>query len=226
MVPAAFVVLAALPLTPNGKVDRKALPAPERAASSDGSYVAPRTPAEAVLVGIWAGVLRVERVGVHDNFFELGGDSILSMPVVSRADQAGLRLTPSRCSSTRRSPAWRRWPRRWQRSAAEQRAGRGAGAADADPGVVLRAGVSEPHHWNQAVLLRGRRPVSTGAAGAGPAGADRRITTRCGCGLIAARRAGAKSMPALGEKVSLSRIDLSASSEADREAVLQRTAAD
>ncbi|MET9324826.1 condensation domain-containing protein, partial [Streptomyces sp. NPDC003038] len=38
-------------------------------------------------------VLGVERVGVHDNFFDLGGDSILSIQVISRARQAGLRLT-------------------------------------------------------------------------------------------------------------------------------------
>jgi non-ribosomal peptide synthase protein (TIGR01720 family) len=46
-----------------------------------------------VLAGIWADVLGVERVGVEDNFFELGGDSILSIQVVSRARQAGQRLT-------------------------------------------------------------------------------------------------------------------------------------
>uniref|UniRef100_UPI003B3A99E9 non-ribosomal peptide synthetase n=1 Tax=Longimicrobium sp. TaxID=2029185 RepID=UPI003B3A99E9 len=83
MVPSAFVVLQALPLTPSGKLDRAALPAPEHAAGTD-AYVAPRTPTEEVLAGIWAEVLHLERVGVTDSFFELGGHSLLASRVVSQ----------------------------------------------------------------------------------------------------------------------------------------------
>ncbi|MDQ3824966.1 MAG: condensation domain-containing protein, partial [Actinomycetota bacterium] len=93
MVPSAFVTLERLPLTSSGKVDRRALPAPTLPSELESSYLAPRTPAEQTLADIWAEVLRVKQVGIDDNFFGLGGDSILSIQVVSRARQAGLRLT-------------------------------------------------------------------------------------------------------------------------------------
>lgn len=74
MVPRTIMVLAALPLTPNGKLDRKALPAPERATRA--LYTQPVTPTEKKLAALWQEVLRVHAVGLHDNFFELGGDSL------------------------------------------------------------------------------------------------------------------------------------------------------
>ena len=92
MVPSAFVILDALPLTPNGKVDRKALPAPDKNTAID--LVLPTTSTQEILAKIWAEVLGVEQVSIYDNFFELGGDSILSIQVVTRANEAGLVLTP------------------------------------------------------------------------------------------------------------------------------------
>ncbi|MGV9907765.1 amino acid adenylation domain-containing protein, partial [Streptomyces sp. NPDC003388] len=89
LVPSSFTALDALPLTTSGKLDRRALPAPENTAE-EREFVAPRTPDEETLAGIWAEVLGVSRVGVTDNFFELGGDSILSIQAVSRARAAGL----------------------------------------------------------------------------------------------------------------------------------------
>ena len=85
MIPSAFMFLESLPLTPNGKVDRKALPAPDQTRPElEESFVAPWSPIEKVIAEIWAGVLKVEKVGIHDNFFDLGGHSLLATQVVSR----------------------------------------------------------------------------------------------------------------------------------------------
>jgi amino acid adenylation domain-containing protein/non-ribosomal peptide synthase protein (TIGR01720 family) len=95
MVPSWLVILERLPLSLNGKLDVEGLPVPEGSRPELGvDYVGPRNEVEEELSRIWAQVLDVDRVGVYDNFFELGGDSILSIQAVSRANQAGLRLTP------------------------------------------------------------------------------------------------------------------------------------
>ncbi|HEX8275250.1 MAG TPA: amino acid adenylation domain-containing protein [Longimicrobiaceae bacterium] len=86
MVPGAVVPLREMPLTPGGKLDRRALPEPEAGAGAE--HVAPRTPAEEILAGIWASVLGVERVGAGDGFFELGGHSLLATVAMGRVRQA------------------------------------------------------------------------------------------------------------------------------------------
>ncbi|MCF8002626.1 MAG: amino acid adenylation domain-containing protein, partial [Chromatiaceae bacterium] len=96
MMPAAIVVLDALPLTAHGKVNRNALPDPDVQPGSQGAaqtYVSPTNQTERILAGIWADLLHVEKVGIDDNFFELGGDSILSIRIIARANEAGLTLT-------------------------------------------------------------------------------------------------------------------------------------
>ncbi|HXM54815.1 MAG TPA: thioester reductase domain-containing protein [Candidatus Dormibacteraeota bacterium] len=85
MVPARFVVLDRLPTLPNGKVDRRSLAgAGERDEPDQRGYVAPRTPVEGTIAGLWQDVLGVGRVGVETSFFELGGDSLSAVQMMSR----------------------------------------------------------------------------------------------------------------------------------------------
>lgn len=85
MLPAAFVRLEEIPLTTNGKVDRKALPEPgEERQDLESHYVAPQTPQQKAIAGIWQEVLGVEKVGILDNFFEIGGHSLMATQVISR----------------------------------------------------------------------------------------------------------------------------------------------
>lgn len=89
MVPAALIMIESFPLTPNGKLNHHALPMPEYQASTlSTTFIAPRTPIEEILAGVWAQVLGFERVGIHDNFFELGGHSLLATQLISRVRNA------------------------------------------------------------------------------------------------------------------------------------------
>ena len=85
MVPTAFVFLDDLPQLPNGKVNRRGLPAPDRARPAlDTPYAAPRTPFEQQLARLWSEALEVEPVGIHDHFLDLGGHSLLAGHVLAR----------------------------------------------------------------------------------------------------------------------------------------------
>lgn len=95
MLPSVFMQLKALPLLPNGKIDRQALPIPNtNKLELVETFVSPRTQIEEKLVEIWSEILELPQVSIYDNFFEVGGDSILSIRIVAKANQAGLLLTP------------------------------------------------------------------------------------------------------------------------------------
>jgi hypothetical protein len=126
MVPAAWVLLDRLPLTANGKVDRAALPAPSERGEG-GAYVAPRSPVEQVLAGIWEEVLGLQRVGVEDDFFALGGHSLVAAQVTSRVLKAFSVELPLRLLFEHPTVA---------ALAAEVERLRGSGAATAAPPLV------------------------------------------------------------------------------------------
>ena len=73
-------------------MDRTALPAPGQDDSRPPGFVAPRSPLEETLAGIWAEVLGCEQVGIRENFFDLGGHSLLAVKLM---DLIGKRLGSS-----------------------------------------------------------------------------------------------------------------------------------
>ncbi|QLF94934.1 amino acid adenylation domain-containing protein [Pseudomonas sp. ABC1] len=155
MVPAHLLFLDKLPLTPNGKLDRKALPKPD-VSQLQQEFIAPQSELEQQIASIWADVLKVEKVGLTDNFFELGGDSIISIQVVSRARQAGIRFTPKELFQHQTV----------QGLASVATCGE-EGGLQIDQGPVtgealllpihqqfFEEDIPERHHWNQALLLK------------------------------------------------------------------------
>ncbi|WP_193200774.1 non-ribosomal peptide synthetase, partial [Nostoc sp. MG11] len=153
MIPASFMFLEALPLTPNGKVDRRSLPAPESRGELEVSFVAPHTSTEEMLASIWADVLGVEQVGIDDNFFELGGDSILSLQIVARANQAGIQLTPKLLFGNQTIAQLAMVAGTIQKIQAEQGLVTGELPLTPIQHWFFEQNLPQPHHYNQSVLL-------------------------------------------------------------------------
>lgn len=142
MIPSRIVTVVALPRTPNGKVDRATLgtrlgePVPPSKDSEDGAGF---SSAEEILTAVWGEVLGVDRVRRDDNFFDLGGNSILSIQMITRANQAGLRLTPKQL---------------WQHQTIAELAGVAAARSASSSAPAAPAVASEPVQRRNARVTR------------------------------------------------------------------------
>ncbi|QEY62655.1 amino acid adenylation domain-containing protein [Metapseudomonas lalkuanensis] len=159
MVPAQFILLAAMPLSPNGKLDRKALPKPDTRQVQQ-EYQAPRSAVEQQLASIWQDVLKVGRVGLADNFFELGGDSIVSIQVVSRARQAGIRFSPRDIFQHQTVQSLAAIAECSEASAIDQGPVEGDAPLTPVQQWFFELPLGERAHWNQSLLLQPRQPLA------------------------------------------------------------------
>lgn len=83
MMPSAFICVKAFPLTANGKVDHKRLPSGDFEQEAETAEQA-RNPVEAEIAQIFCRLLERDFVGIHQNFFELGGHSLSAAKLVAR----------------------------------------------------------------------------------------------------------------------------------------------
>ncbi|PXW14298.1 non-ribosomal peptide synthase protein (TIGR01720 family)/amino acid adenylation domain-containing protein, partial [Paraburkholderia caballeronis] len=156
MVPSVVMVLESLPLTPNGKLDRRALPEPENTPSREHDHEAPQGETETTLAQIWQHVLGVPRVGRHDNFFELGGDSILSLQIVARARQSGLKLTARQMFEQQTVAQLATVAQPLDVHQARNEPIEGEAPLLPIQSWFFEHEIPNRHHWNQAVLLTSR----------------------------------------------------------------------
>jgi acyl-CoA synthetase (AMP-forming)/AMP-acid ligase II/acetyltransferase-like isoleucine patch superfamily enzyme/acyl carrier protein len=74
-VPAQVLIVEEIPKGPTGKLRRIGL-IDKLDWKRRSDFVAPRTPVEKELAGIWKTLLHVDQVGLRDSFYALGGDSL------------------------------------------------------------------------------------------------------------------------------------------------------
>ena len=92
MVPDVLTQLETMPLTANGKIDKKKLPAVEKAPSQT-EYVPPENETEQFFCELFRDVLGAERIGATDDFFACGGTSLTATSVMIRASEANYPMT-------------------------------------------------------------------------------------------------------------------------------------
>jgi non-ribosomal peptide synthase protein (TIGR01720 family) len=151
--------LSHLPRTPNGKIDRSSLD--EYVIKFDSTVVetSDLSEKERKLITLWQDILGIKNINPDDNFFEIGGDSILSIQLVAKSNQAGIKFSVQQLfeSQTVRNLA----------VVAEE-----GGSVQQEQGLVsgpfpmtpiqrwfFEQNFSDPWHWNQSLIFRVKQPL-------------------------------------------------------------------
>jgi amino acid adenylation domain-containing protein/non-ribosomal peptide synthase protein (TIGR01720 family) len=152
MIPAYFVVLDQIPLTKNGKVEAGKLPLPNKTAQQESAL--PSNEIEQLLVEIWRQVLNVSSIGIHDNFFHAGGDSIKAMQIASRLREAGYQAGIKDIMRYQDIETLARHVVAAGKKQYEQGKVTGQFALTPIANWFIAQEFSNPHHFNQSVLLK------------------------------------------------------------------------
>ncbi len=164
MIPSAFVIIDHLPRTATGKIDRRNLPEPDMVQlEQNRSFIGPRNPVEEKLAEIWRQVLGVKQISMNDNFFELGGDSILSIQVIAKANQVGLKLTPKQIFEHPTIAGLASVTNMGQIVHAEQAPVSGRVELTPIQRWFFDQNFAEPHHYNQSVFFEVKQQLDPGA---------------------------------------------------------------
>ncbi|GEM_PF-6303333 len=154
MVPRHIFSIDALPLTSNGKVDRQSLAT--KAINTPQPPIAQlkRSDDTEILLNIWREALNNPAVTIDDNFFHLGGDSIMAIEMISKARQAGFKIS---VSSLYQNPTISQLARQQKKSqpATHPQDSIIIGSAPLTPiqHWFFEQQFPNPHHWNQSVIL-------------------------------------------------------------------------
>jgi non-ribosomal peptide synthase protein (TIGR01720 family) len=123
-------------------------------------YVAPRNPIERVIAEIWQELLGIERLSVDDNFFELGGDSVIGLRFITKAHQAGVRLTNRQIFEHQTIAELAAVAQVGEVSLpAEQGAAMGAVPLTPIQLWFFEQRLPDPHHWNMAIMVEAKHSL-------------------------------------------------------------------
>lgn len=88
MIPSFFIMIDSIPLNSSGKVNRRALPAPDKALVVRQNYRPPADYYEQELIRIWEEILGITDLGGEDDFLDLGGDSLDVVSLITAIQSA------------------------------------------------------------------------------------------------------------------------------------------